>query len=73
MNWREMANAGRGRSGELCRGFSHCSLCEARIRRPLTSSALVLLAALALIVGVAYLIAPTYVHAALHWWQPKWF
>ena len=40
---------------------------------PLTSSALVLLAALALIVGVAYLIAPTYVQAALHWWQPKWF
>jgi hypothetical protein len=40
---------------------------------PLTSSALVLLAALALIVGVAYLIAPAYVQAALHWWQPKWF
>lgn len=40
---------------------------------PLTSSALVLLVALALVVGVAYLIAPTYVQAALHWWQPKWF
>ena len=40
---------------------------------PLTSSALVLLVALALIVGVTYLIAPSYVQAALHWWQPKWF
>jgi hypothetical protein len=40
---------------------------------PLGSSAVVLLVAAALIVGVAYLIAPTYVIAALHWWQPKWF
>lgn len=40
---------------------------------PLTTSALVLLVALALVVGLAYLIAPTYVQAALHWWQPKWF
>lgn len=40
---------------------------------PLTTSALVLLVALVLVVGLAYLIAPTYVQAALHWWQPKWF
>lgn len=40
---------------------------------PLNVTAAVLLVALALIVGVAYLLAPTYVQAALHWWQPKWF
>jgi hypothetical protein len=40
---------------------------------PLGSSAVVLIVAAALIFGVAYLIAPTYVTAALHWWQPKWF
>jgi Protein of unknown function (DUF4236) len=40
---------------------------------PLGASAVILLVAAALIVGLAYLIAPTYVTAALHWWQPKWF
>ncbi len=40
---------------------------------PLNGAAIVLLVALVVIVGVAYLIAPTYVTAALHWWQPKWF
>jgi hypothetical protein len=25
------------------------------------------------LVGIAYLIAPDLVKAALHWWQPKWF
>ncbi len=40
---------------------------------PLGASAVVLLVAAALIVGIAWLIAPTYVQAILHWWQPKWF
>jgi len=40
---------------------------------PLGASAVALLVVAALVVGVAYLIAPSYVQAALHWWQPKWF
>ena len=40
---------------------------------PLNASAAVLLVALVLIAGIAWLIAPTYVTAVLHWWQPKWF
>ena len=40
---------------------------------PLNTSAVALLIVVVLIVGVAYLVAPTYVTAALHWWQPKWF
>jgi len=26
-----------------------------------------------ILVGIAYLIQPELVKAALHWWQPKWF
>ncbi len=33
---------------------------------------LIVLAAVAL-VGIAYLINPIAVKAALHWWQPSWF
>ncbi len=40
---------------------------------PLNASAVALLIVAVLILGVAYLIAPAYVTAALHWWQPKWF
>lgn len=40
---------------------------------PLTTSAAIVIVALALVVGVAWLIAPTQVQALLHWWQPKWF
>lgn len=32
-----------------------------------------LIVVLALLAGVAYLIAPDFVRGALHWWQPKWF
>ena len=42
-------------------------------RVPLTSGILIILVAIAALFGIAYLIAPTYVQAALHWWQPKWF
>jgi len=34
---------------------------------------LVAVVVLALLAGLAYLIAPDMVKAALHWWQPKWF
>ncbi len=40
---------------------------------PLNATAAVGIVALVVIAGIAYLIAPTYVTAALHWWQPKWF
>ncbi len=40
---------------------------------PLNASAVALLIIAVFIAGVAYLVAPTYVTAALHWWQPKWF
>lgn len=42
-------------------------------RMPVTSTILLALIAAAVIVGVAYLIAPNQVLGALHWWQPKWF
>ena len=40
---------------------------------PLNATAAVGIVALVVIAGIAYLIAPTYVTASLHWWQPKWF
>jgi hypothetical protein len=41
---------------------------------PLTWMTLaILLIGAALLAGLAYLIAPTYVQAILHWWQPKIF
>jgi hypothetical protein len=42
-------------------------------RVPLGSGVIILLVAAIVIVGIAYLIAPDMVRAALHWWQPKWF
>ena len=40
---------------------------------PLNATAAVLVVAAAVVVGIAYLVAPLQVQAALHWWQPKWF
>jgi hypothetical protein len=34
---------------------------------------LAVIVVVALVAGLAYLIAPDAVKAALHWWQPKWF
>ncbi len=31
------------------------------------------LVVLAILAGIAYLLAPDAVKAVLHWWQPKWF
>lgn len=42
-------------------------------RTSLSSTILIALVAVAALVGVAYLINPTLVGGALHWWQPKWF
>lgn len=42
-------------------------------RAPVGWSIVIVILALAVVAGIAYLIAPTYVRAALHFWQPKWF
>ena len=42
--------------------------------RTQASSQLVIAAVVVVIlVGIAYLIQPELIKAALHWWQPKWF
>lgn len=38
-----------------------------------TGTVLLALVAAALVVGIAYLVAPDQVRSILHWWQPKWF
>ena len=40
---------------------------------PLGATAVLAVLAAVVIVGLAWLIAPNAVKAALHWWQPKWF
>ena len=40
---------------------------------PLNGVAVMGLLALIAIAGLAWLIAPNLVTAALHWWQPRWF
>jgi hypothetical protein len=40
---------------------------------PLNAAAAAVIIALVVVAGLAYLIAPTYITAVLHWWQPKWF
>src|SRR5262249_38563277 len=42
-------------------------------RTPLTGSIVVLLLAIVVIVGIAWLIRPELVQQGLHWWQPRWF
>lgn len=42
-------------------------------RAPVGWSIVILLLAVIAVVGIAYLINPVLVQAALHWWQPKWF
>jgi hypothetical protein len=42
-------------------------------RASLSGTILIALVAVAVLVGIAYLINPTLVGGALHWWQPKWF
>jgi hypothetical protein len=42
-------------------------------RVPLTGGILIVLIAVVLLAGLAYLIAPDLVWAGLHWWQPRIF
>ncbi|MEZ5856286.1 MAG: DUF4236 domain-containing protein [Hyphomicrobiaceae bacterium] len=42
-------------------------------RMPLNGAVLVAIVAIAVVLGIAYLIAPEYMRTMLHWWQPKWF
>lgn len=42
-------------------------------RVPLSGTILLLLIAVVVLAGLAYLIQPDLVRSALHWWQPKWF
>lgn len=42
-------------------------------RLPLSGTVVLLLLAVAAVLGIAYFIAPDKVMLALHWWQPKWF
>ena len=40
---------------------------------PLNALSALLVVAAVIVAGIAYLVAPQQVQAALHWWQPKWF
>jgi len=42
-------------------------------RTPITGAIIMLIVAAIVLFGIAYLIAPNVVGAALHWWQPRWF
>jgi len=42
-------------------------------RAQATKSLILILVAVVVLVGIAYLIAPQYVKPLLHWWQPRWF
>lgn len=42
-------------------------------RAPVGWGIVLILLAIVALVGIAYLVAPAYVKAALHWWQPQWF
>lgn len=42
-------------------------------RVPLSGTIFLLVIAVAVVIGLAYLIKPELVRMALHWWQPKWF
>jgi hypothetical protein len=42
-------------------------------RVPLSGTIALVLIAVAILFGMAYLLAPDKVMPILHWWQPKWF
>lgn len=42
-------------------------------RVPLSGTIFVALLVVAVVIGLAFLLQPDLVRAALHWWQPKWF
>jgi hypothetical protein len=42
-------------------------------RTPASTQLVIAAVAVVIVVGIAYLIQPELVKAALHWWQPSWF
>jgi hypothetical protein len=42
-------------------------------RTPASTQLVIAAVAVVIVVGIAYLIQPELVMAALHWWQPGWF
>ena len=42
-------------------------------RTPASTQLVVAAVVVVVIVGIAYLVQPELVTAALHWWQPSWF
>ncbi|SFV27317.1 DUF4236 domain-containing protein [Hyphomicrobium facile] len=42
-------------------------------RTPLSTTLFIGLILVAVVAGIAYLVAPDAVKALLHWWQPRWF
>ncbi len=42
-------------------------------RTPATTALIMAIAAVAVVVGIAYFVAPDLVRTMLHWWQPRWF
>lgn len=42
-------------------------------RTPATTALIMAIVAVAVVVGIAYFVAPDMVRHVLHWWQPRWF
>jgi hypothetical protein len=42
-------------------------------RAPLGGMLLLILVLAVVAIAVAWVVSPTLVHTALHWWQPRWF
>ena len=42
-------------------------------RTPATTALIMAIVAVAVLVGIAYFVAPDPVRHVLHWWQPRWF
>jgi len=42
-------------------------------RTPATTALIMAIVAVAVVVGIAYFVAPDLVRHVLHWWQPRWF
>ena len=42
-------------------------------RTPATTGLIMALVVVAVVIGIAYFVAPDMVKYPLHWWQPRWF
>jgi hypothetical protein len=63
-------NVGMGRRPTINLGIPGTGL---SYRAPVGVSLVVILLAIAVLVGIAWLVQPELVRQLLHWWQPKWF